>query len=262
METRVTLEEWELAISRAARCELLARTLAYPAPEHLVALRDYVAPAAAGRAADPPALSDAVTRVVRVLDAPLAELRDAHAQVFTHIEPEDCPPYESGYGPSDIFRQTEVMADVAAFYYAHGLRVGGTDRERPDHVCTELEFIAFMARKEACALDCLGADEVDECRRTQVRFLRDHLGCWGPDFGRRVAAVAQHPLQAAVGRLLAAWLDADMAALGVEPITRLTEPTPRPTFDDDDSCGATCAPSACASGVPVQFIGPDEGSDR
>jgi len=262
METRVMLEEWELAISRAARYELLARTLAYPTEEHLDALHDYIAPAAAGRAEDSPALADAVTRVVRALDAPLAELRDAHTHVFTHIEPEDCPPYESGYGSADIFRQTEVMADVAAFYCAHGLRVGGTERERPDHVCTELEFMAFMARKEAHALDCLGVDEVDECRRTQVNFLRDHLGCWGPDFGRRVAAVARHPLPAAVGRLLATWLDADMAALGVEPIARLTEPAPRATFDDEDSCGATCAPAASTSAVPVQFIGRNEGAPR
>lgn len=262
METRVTLEQWELAISRAARYELLARTLAYPSAEHLDVLRGYVAPAAAGRAADPPALSDAVTRLARALDAPLAELRDAHTHVFTHIEPEDCPPYESGYGPADVFRQTEVMADVAAFYRAHGLRVGGTERERPDHVCTELEFLAFMARKEAHALDCLGADEVDECRRTQVHFLRDHLGCWGPDFGRRVAAVARHPLPAAAGRLLATWLEADMAALGVEPIARLTEPAPRPTPDEEDSCGATCAPAACTSAVPVELVRRDEGGPR
>lgn len=262
METRVTLEEWELAISRAARYELLARSLAYPSRESLDALRGYVAPAAAGRAADPPALSDAMTSVVHALEAPLAELRDAHTHVFTHVEPEGCPPYESGYASADVFRQTEVMADVAAFYRAHGLRVGGTDRERPDHVCTELEFMAFMARKEAHALDRLGADEVDECRRTQAHFLSDHLGCWGPDFGRRVSAVARHPLPTAAGQLLTTWLETDMAELGVEPIARFTEPAPRSVPAEDDSCGEACEPAACTSAVPVGLTRRDEGCPR
>lgn len=262
METRITLEHWECAISRSARYELLARALAYPSEDQLSALRTRAVPAAIGRDADPPALALAVSELARALDAPLAELRDAHTHVFTHIEPEDCPPYESGYGPADVFRQTEVMADVAAFYRAHGLRVGGTERERPDHICTELEFMAFMARKEAYALDCLGGDEVHECRRTQAHFLRDHLGCWGPDFGRRVAAVARHPLPVAAGRLLAVWLEVDMATLGVEPIAHLSEPAPRCAPDEDDSCGTTCEPASCMSASPVEFVRRDEGGAR
>jgi hypothetical protein len=122
--------------------------------------------------------------------------------------------------------------------------------------------MAFMARKEAHALDCLGADEVEECRRTQLHFLRDHLGCWGPDFGRRVGAVARHPLPAAAGGLLATWLEADMTALGVEPITRLTEPAARPVPEEDDSCGATCGSAACPPAVPVELASRNEGSPR
>jgi TorA maturation chaperone TorD len=177
--------------------------------------------------------------------------------VFTHIEPEDCPPYESAYGFVDVFRQTDVMADVAGFYRAHGLVVGGTERERPDNVVTELEFMSFMARKEAVALDQLGADEVDECRRTQASFLRDHLGCWGPDFGRRVSLLTDHPLLRASGALLARWIEADLAAFGVEPAERRHEPAPRP-LPDDGTCGMPCDGEFDAEPVPVEFMHSDE----
>jgi TorA maturation chaperone TorD len=149
------------------------------------------------------------------------------------------------------------MADVAGFYRAHGLQVGGTERERPDHVVTELEFVSFLARKEAYALLHLGDDEVLECRRTSARFLREHLGRWGPDFGRRVALVAEHEALRTAGGLLAAWLDQDMAALAVVPPVRLCEPAPRPE-PDDDTCAAAGCGADCGPGTPVELRSPNQ----
>ena len=239
MQTRVRVDEWETALARSALYELLSRCLAYPSPSHREALRATVVPLVESISTGDPSVDDAIAAVLDGLAAPLDELRAAHTQVFTHIEPEDCPPYESAYGFAEIFRQTEVMADVAGFYRAHGLRVGGSERERPDNVVTELEFMSFMARKEAVALDQLGPEEIDECRRTQARFLQDHLGCWAVDFGRRLALVCEHPLLRATGTLLATWLEAELCALGVEPTARRSEPVPRP-MPDDGACGGAC----------------------
>ncbi len=206
-------QEWETAVGRGAVYALLARALAYPSPRHLTELRDSIGPIVAGLSTGNTALDDRLEEVLRGLDAPIDELRNAHASLFTHIEPVDCPPYESAYNSADIFRQTQLMADVAAFYRAHGLRAGGVERERPDHITTELEFMGFMAHKEAHALEHLGPEQVAECRRTQSLFLRDHLGYWGPGFGRRVGLVAGQPLQRALGSLIADWLPARMEAL-------------------------------------------------
>ncbi len=161
-----------------------------------------------------------------------------HGNLFTHIEPMDCPPYESAFSGTDVFRQTSVMADVAGFYRAHGLQVGGRERERPDHIGTELEFMAFMTEKEAYALEHLDADAVEECRRTQDRFLSDHLGCWAPGFARRVAVAAHDGPYVAIARALEAWLLADLRAAGVTPVEVLEEPQPQPP-PEDDSCGAS-----------------------
>ncbi|HZJ07816.1 MAG TPA: molecular chaperone TorD family protein [Nocardioidaceae bacterium] len=251
-----TLGEREAAAARGVVYGLLARSFAYPSPEHLDVLRDRIRFVVRELVTSDAVLDGLLAEVARGLKASLDELRDAHALLFTHIEPVDYPPYESAYCSADIFRQADTMADVAAFYLAHGLQVGGVERERPDHVATELDFMGLMAVKEAYALEHLGSEQVDECRRTQDHFLRDHLGCWAPGLGQRLATLAQHPFHRALGALLAHWLEADMANLGVEPVVMLDEPIP-PTEIDDGACGidTACFAEDSADAVPVE-IGP------
>jgi TorA maturation chaperone TorD len=114
-----------------------------------------------------------------------------------------------------VFQQGEVMADIAAFYRAHGLQLGGMIRQRPDGIGPQLEFMGFLALKQAHALTTGTLDLADICVDTQRSFLADHLGSWGPEYGRRMAAVADHDFYRAVGSFLAMWLDADMERLGV-----------------------------------------------
>lgn len=197
-----------------------------------------------------PALSSLLRRAVGLsTESDRAELQRAHGLLFPPVESRDCPTYETAYRGKDIFRQADLMADVAGFYRAHGLRVGGAVRERPDHICTELEFMGFLARKEAYALEHLGPDEVERCREVSVLFLRDHLGCWGPGFGRRVAMVAEHPFYRTVGELLATWLEVDLDRFGVAVVEPADQPLPVPG-PAEISCGpggfAGCGPEGPA----------------
>lgn len=228
---------WEEATARSAVYSFLARSLALPTDPQRRVLADAVVPLVEQIDTGDEELNRLIAEAVHRQREAGPELRRAHQGVFTHIESQDCPPYETAYDHRDVFRQSSVMADVAGFYRAHGLKTGGVERERPDHIGTELEFMAFMARKEAYALDHLGPDEVAECQRTQAHFLADHLGRWASSFGLRMAGVASHPAFAAAGRLLAAWIEADMAAWGVTPSERLNEPQP-PEPPDDGTCGA------------------------
>ena len=247
-----TITEGREALARSAVYALLARSLAWPSDERLTEVRELVAPLALEVRA--PGIEDAIGAVVDGLGRPPAGLRRAHALLFPAVESPDCPSYETGYSPGDAFRLADVMADVAGFYRAHGLQPGASERERPDHIAAELEFMAFMAHKELYAIEHLGDDEVEECRRTQATFLRDHLGCWGPSFGLRMALLSDDPLYEAVGRLLSTWIEADMAAMGVAPAERLDEPVPQPGPDDGE-CGVPIG----ASEVPVAMPRGKEG---
>lgn len=141
----------------------------------------------------------------------------AYQRCFTLTYSPDVPPYEVAYISSDIFRQTEVMADIAGFYRAFGLDAGDDDRERVDYVGVELTFMQWLCLKEAYAAEHRAAEALDVGRRAQRSFLVDHVLCWMPAFARRVATVAADDPYAAIGDGLSAWLDHERRALRIEP---------------------------------------------
>lgn len=217
----------------------LCRAFAYPGPAHLEALRDDILPALAGFELDD-ATTVAVSQVVEAIGAPLEALRAAHTALFTLTVSADCPDYETAYASDDIFQQTQAMADVGGFYRAHGLDVGGIEQERPDHITAELEFMSFLALKEAYAIDRLGEAELEAIREDQVLFLRDHLGVWGPEFGRRVEAQTstEPTFYAAVGKALSGWLREECEAFEVTPADRSLVAHVEWPEADDGVCGS------------------------
>lgn len=236
------------AVGRAAMYSFLSRSLQYPTAGIRSTIHRDVLPIVRSLEFDSPAFEIVVTEAMNVQDVEIDELRRAHGLVFTHIENGDCPAHESAYSPGDVFRRADVMADVAAFYRAHGLEpTAGSNRERIDHITTELEFMSFLGRKEALAIQNLGAGEIDECRRTQNHFLRDHLGCWAPGLAARVQLTSDHRFFRATAALLEQWIEIDCRSLGVTPAVNLQEPQPLPPPDD-----GLCA---TAEGTPVQIGG-------
>jgi TorA maturation chaperone TorD len=166
--------------------------------------------------------------------------------LFPAVESQDAPSYQTAYSRRDVFHQSQVMADVAGFYHAHGLGVGGSTRDRPDGIGPELEFMGFLAAKQVHAAASDRADMAELCLATQKSFLRDHLGGWGPEYGRRMTAVSDHGFYRALGRFLTEWLETDMDRLNAVPL-RIddfgdhddVEPVPDPHFGWDDSgCGS------------------------
>ena len=167
---------------------------------------------------DDEVLEEARINVVDGSAGDLPSLQAGHRVLFPAVESQDSPSYETAYSRRDVFRQAQVMADVAGFYAAHGLTVGGSKRDRQDGIGPELEFMGFLSAKQAHAAESGNADASELCVDTQRSFLRDHLGGWGPDYGNRMAAVSDHAFYSALGRFLHAWLSADMERLGVVPL--------------------------------------------
>jgi DMSO reductase family type II enzyme chaperone len=247
-EPEITDTDREVAIGRAAVYAFLAHALLFPTAEAHASARLELLPLVRAVSSTAPTFDALLVDALVAYNIDLDELRRAHGRVFTHIENQDCPAHESAYCPGDVFRRADVMADVAAFYRAHGLQVGGTRRERVDHITTELEFLSFLARKEAYAIEHLGPDEIEECQRSQEHFLRDHVGRWAPGFADRLQTVADHQFFVTIGSLLAAWLEADLSSLAIEPGDEWTEPQPLPPPDD-----GMCGVDAADVGTPVNI---------
>ena len=249
METRAAAD-WSTAIGRSALYAFLGRALVHPTDASLEAIRATLVPVLAALEVGEPDVRAARDRVVAAAeDVSAADLRRAYVSLFTHVVTPDCPVYETAYQTTDVFQQAHTMADVSGFYRAHGIRIGGRERERPDHIGPELEFMGFVARQEAEALAGDNAEGVSACRRTQALFLRDHLGCWGPGFGRRVAALAPAPYYRALGDLLTAWFEADLERLHVTPARVLDNPLPLALPDDGECGGDDCLDCPVETGV-------------
>ena len=86
--------------------------------------------------------------------------------------------YETEFGLPHEFRQSQEMADIAGFYKAFGFQVGGSRRERPDHMAVEMEFMYALAVKEAYALAQDQAENAELIADAQSKFMQDHLGKW------------------------------------------------------------------------------------
>lgn len=242
MSTLEAVPEIIVAAGRSAVYSLLATGWALPTPARLATIEARLLPAV--NALDfPPSLTETVHGLASCVPTEMEAMRDDHMALFPPIASQDAPGYETGYRGQDIFQQAALLADIAGFYRAHGLRAGGSEKERLDHITVELEFMAILGRKEVLALQSGHLDNARVCRETGALFLRDHLGCWAPAFGRRASAVTASPWYRNLGTLMALWVEEDAAAAGVEPAEMVEEPLPQPP-PDDGACGSCPVPRA------------------
>jgi DMSO reductase family type II enzyme chaperone len=104
------------------------------------------------------------------------------------------------YGGLYVGARMKTMEEVVRFYNHFGLTLSESPRELPDHVTTELEFLHFLAFREAQALE-QGA-EPDPFRRAQRDFIARHPGRWIPKLRAKLEGANAMPFFAEiVGRL-------------------------------------------------------------
>jgi DMSO reductase family type II enzyme chaperone len=122
-----------------------------------------------------------------------------------------CPLY------SGIYRggRKAVMEELTRFYNYFGLSVEQGKGELPDHISTELEFIHFLAFKEATALG--RREDSVPYRRAQADFLERHLVSWLPALDDRLAGLNPPACYAALTWLARALTRAELSLLRQSP---------------------------------------------
>ncbi len=260
---------WQTAVAQGLVYDYLSRLLAAPDEARWADLRDVRGPMIESIEPSDAGLSGGLrAAVAAVATATLDEARVAHQLLFPLVESQDCPAYETAYRSRDIWVQTDLMADAAGFYRAHGVRVGLPRPERPDHITVELEFMGLLARKEAAALELGLSEGVAICGEMGDAFLRDHLGCWGIGFGRRVEHLATAPYLVAAGGLLATWLETELAVRSVVPAEQSDTPIPVGAEDttdsraEDDGCGSCGTGAEATQIIPIADLTAKSRHDR
>jgi DMSO reductase family type II enzyme chaperone len=111
------------------------------------------------------------------------------------------------YGGGDRRKQ---MEEVARFFEYFGLKTSPDDPRPPDHLATELEFMQYLAFKEAAAASPrLGGS----FHRAQEDFLERQMVVWLEEFANRVEAADTLPIFVWASRVAAEFAKADLQHL-------------------------------------------------
>ncbi len=169
----------------------------------------------------------------------LDELLSAHGRLFGHTARGLVCPYETEYGQEGLFQQPAQLANLTGIYGLFGLKVRQVERERPDHISCELEFLEFLLRKQAYALEQGDESMEKETRKATRLFLKEHLGRFGRAFGAQMKKHDREGVLGKAGDLLLEFLTVECRRLGLEP--GLMQLPLRSTAEDQ-------VPMACGGG--------------
>jgi DMSO reductase family type II enzyme chaperone len=182
----------DIALCRATLYSALALGFRPPEKETKARLTTQEAVAALAEAAalldagGDAGLGAAVKTLVAADASPLDDLVESYRRLFGHSARGAVPPYETEYGAEALFQQPQEMGDLMGFYNAFGLALNGRQHERADHVSCECEFLCFLALKEAYALEHGDDSMLEETRKAERLFLRDHLARFLPAFAKKL----------------------------------------------------------------------------
>jgi DMSO reductase family type II enzyme chaperone len=213
----MTASTVEAALCRSALWEALALGFRPPTPEAVARLATEDGAAGLVEAAEvaggvPLA---ALVRQLAAADTAPSHLATAYHRLFGHTARGAVPLGETEYGADELFLQPQELADLGGFYAAFGLAVAPGAAERPDQVSCECEFMMFLARKEALALE-RGAGPLAEATQRAARlFLRDHLGRFVPALASRLAREDPDGFYGALGALAGAVVRTECGRVGV-----------------------------------------------
>lgn len=204
--------ERDIALARAVVYDFLAQAFAYPEDERFTDLQNLARLVLTNGGWMP-----VVRLAALVRELSPEQLRDQYSAAMSLNSSPDCPLFETAYFGTDPQQQTQRMADVAGFYRAFGVDSSASET-RPDDLSVELEFMSYLCRKEAFAIEHSGPPRVAQVRKAQRLFFENHLGRWAAVVGRKLSRLAAPGVfHAAAGATLEAWATLEQESLNVEP---------------------------------------------
>lgn len=209
--TELTSPEAKMAAARSRSYELFARLFEYPDHEFAKAIRS-------GE------LAQTIRETLSAVDASLLEGTNWDALSNAGEGEEDlaveytrlfdvgasgppCPLYGGLYGGARM----KTMEEAIRFYNHFGLTLSESPREMPDHITTELEFLHFLAFREAEALQ--EGKDAGPFLRAQRDFADRHPGRWIPKLRHKLEEHDPMPFFRELVALLERFLARDQAQL-------------------------------------------------
>lgn len=241
------LQEADLALCRSAIYEALALGFRVPTAEtveRLLTEQQNLALAEIALALDAGSprqrkenLAFRVRQLIQCSDARnLESLESSYRYLFGHTAHPKVPPYETEYGEETLFQQPQELGDIAGFFSAFWLKLNSC--ERVDHISCECEFLCFLTRKEAYALEQNEVSMLDETRKAQRLFLTDHLGRFAPSFSKLLSREDSDGFYGALGNLCHDFIHLECTRFNVPLGSELLRLRPSDLMDECFTCGS------------------------
>ena len=114
------------------------------------------------------------------------ELLVEYSRLFIGPFGMDAPPYGSVYLDGERRVMGDSTMEIIRTYRNEGLSGSADDRELPDHVAVELEFMSYLVFEEIKAMEKADLRAAVEAVEKQERFSDEFLRRWVPPFCERV----------------------------------------------------------------------------
>ena len=109
------------------------------------------------------------------------------------------PFYESAYSREDMGAR-DIYEDLLRFYDYFDIKLSEKEKDYPDHLTVELEFMAFLSKKEC---DATGSGvSPDPYRLAQLDFLERHLSQWVNELDEKIQKKARDPFYKGVSSFM------------------------------------------------------------
>jgi len=158
------------------------------------------------------ATGDVLSEVIR--NAPQADDLERHTVDYSRLFLGPfkllAPPYGSVYLEDGKFMGDSTLA-ARDLYLQEGLDI--VLKDAPDHIGVELEFMYFLALKEAEARADADPEQAACLRDEQASFLQTHLGAWVEALADNIERNARTEFYKAIGRATKRLVLRDLAEL-------------------------------------------------
>jgi TorA maturation chaperone TorD len=151
-----------------------------------------------------------LSRLEALTDDDLERLRQEHTRLFVSgVETTSSRPFASAHLELEAHQLGSEGSRAQADYAEAGLSPAFGSGP-PDHISVELDFLAWLCRREAEASD---EGEAAGWRERQHRFATRRMMGWLPSFARGLEEHAPQGLLAVAGRVAAAFVEHDVGLL-------------------------------------------------
>lgn len=128
------------------------------------------------------------------------------------------PLYESAYTSyRDDMCSRDIYEDILRFYEHFNVKLNEREKDYPDHLSAELEFMSFLSKREADAVE--HGKEPAPYRLAQLDFLERHLSKWVHRLDERIQKGIKEPFYKEASSFMKEFLKGHLVYLNQQPTT-------------------------------------------